>query len=404
MAFGDGLELANGALAFAEHQNVELMAARGNQRISGVGVIAQVSPDMTVNVASGNVVAGGVVVGVSASATFAGIVAGGNVLFSTLQASLSSGQAVFVFIHVDSSGVITNTDGTPAVAGQQLPPDVPEDELVLAMLTLTQGDTTIDNVDIEDWRVNVPKGGYVAGQHTVTGQLNAQGALVVGGVLTAESVLTAEAVVNLTGLNTTIGEGFLARHTTGGVITYRTFAEVASDISSLAIGAVTNIEDTLEANDYLRIKATGVEGRTFAEVLSDIAAAPIADPTFTGELGLEAVNVSETELGLLEGAVEGANKLQIGDVLIQWGEETGFSSGQKVVTFPTAYTSTPIVLTTSGSTSTSTTNATTATVNTVSITAFTIQNRDINDTGAGETDITDSFGLVKWVAIGINTA
>jgi hypothetical protein len=32
------------------------------------------------------------------------------------------------------------------------------------------------------------------------------------------------------------------------------------------------------------------------------AKAPIADPTFTGEIGIGAVNVSETELGILEGA------------------------------------------------------------------------------------------------------
>ena len=66
MTFATGLELANNALAFAEHQNVELMAARGNQVISGVGVTPQGTPDLTVAVASGNVLAGGVVVAVGA--------------------------------------------------------------------------------------------------------------------------------------------------------------------------------------------------------------------------------------------------------------------------------------------------------------------------------------------------
>ena len=167
MGFADGLELANNALAFAEHQNVELMAARGNQVISGVGVTPQGSPDLTVAVASGNVLAGGVVVAVSASATFAGT----PNTFSTTQGNLTSGQAIFVFIHVDSSGVITNTEGTAAAAGQQLPPDVPEDEVVLAQITLTEGDTTIDTVDIEDWRINVPKGEYIAGSLEITGNL-----------------------------------------------------------------------------------------------------------------------------------------------------------------------------------------------------------------------------------------
>ena len=159
MAFSTGLELGNNELAFAEHQNVELMAARGNQVIDGVGVTAQGTPDLTVAVASGNVLAGGVVVAVSADATFAGT----PNTFSTTHGNLTSGQAQFVFIHVDSSGVITNTEGTAAAAGQQLPPDVPEDEVVLAQITLTEGDPTIDTVDIEDWKINVPKGGYFAG-------------------------------------------------------------------------------------------------------------------------------------------------------------------------------------------------------------------------------------------------
>lgn len=235
MTFADGLELNNGALAFAEHQNVELMAARGNQRISGVGVVAQGSPDMTVNIASGNVLAGGIVVAVSASATFAGVVAGGNVLFSTLQASLTSGQAVFVFIHVNSSGTITNTDGTPAAAGQQLPPDVPEDELVLAMLTLTEGDTTIDNVDIEDWTVNVPKGGYVAGAMEITG------ALTVGGAIIFSTPLT----------NSNIDVGIADNKIV--------------EIDSASVGD----------GEYAKFTSNGLEGKTVGEVLSDIGAEPI---------------------------------------------------------------------------------------------------------------------------------
>ena len=158
-AFTTGLELVNNELAFAEHQNVELMGARGNQVIDGVGVTPQGTPDLTVAVASGNVLAGGVVVAVSS----------GNIDLSSEHGALTSGQAQFVFIHVNSSGTKSSTAGVAAAAGQQLPADVPEDEVVLAQITLTEGDPTIDSVDIEDWKINVPKGGYFAGDLVVNG-------------------------------------------------------------------------------------------------------------------------------------------------------------------------------------------------------------------------------------------
>ncbi len=162
MTFTDGMELANNELAFAEHQNVELMAARGNQVITGVGVTEQGTPDLTVAVASGNVLAGGVVVAVSS----------GNIDFSTEHGALTSGQAQFGFVHVNSSGTKSKTMGIAAAAGQQLPADVPEDEVVLAQITLTEGDPTIDSVDIEDWRINVPKGGYFNGSMVINGVLS----------------------------------------------------------------------------------------------------------------------------------------------------------------------------------------------------------------------------------------
>lgn len=45
-----------------------------------------------------------------------------------------------------------------------------------------------------------------------------------------------------------------------------------------------------------------VDGVTSAIQTQVDAKAPVADPTFTGEIGIGAVNVSETELGILEGA------------------------------------------------------------------------------------------------------
>lgn len=156
-----GAQRFNGAgnLAFAQHPNTIMMAARGNQVTVGVGVTAQGTPDLTVAVALGTVIANGIVVNVSADATFAGT----PTTFATSQAALTSGQAQFVYVHADSSGTVTNTEGTAATAGQQLPPEVPEDEVLLAMITLTEGDTTIDTVDIDDERQFTPDGFYTLG-------------------------------------------------------------------------------------------------------------------------------------------------------------------------------------------------------------------------------------------------
>ncbi len=170
-----GLQHSDGAgnLVFASHLNTKAMQERGNKVIDGCIVTEQSpTPDLTVEVASGNVIANGVVVAVSASDPFAGTPA----TFATTQGLLTSGQAEFVAVHVDSSGVITNTEGGAASAGQQTPPEVPEDEVLLAMITLTFGDSTINTAtDIEDWRQFVPDGQYIAGNGEITGTFDISG-------------------------------------------------------------------------------------------------------------------------------------------------------------------------------------------------------------------------------------
>ena len=147
-----------------------------------------------------------------------------------------------------------------------------------------------------------------------------------------------------------------------------------------------------------------VDGVTSAIQTQLALKALITDPTFIGEIGIGSVNVSETELGLLEGAIEGANKLQIGDILIQWGDTPNIVSGETIVTFPVAYTSEPKVFSIHKSVSTSSTIVQNVWVSAVSITQVTIQARYASDTGAGVTDITNTTsGFVHWVAIGINT-
>lgn len=163
----------SGNLVFASHLNTKAMQERGNKVISGCIVTEQSpTPDLTVEVASGNVIANGIVVVVSAVDPFAGTPA----TFATTQGLLTSGQAEFVAVHVDSSGVITNSEGGAAAAGQQTPPEVPEDEVLLAMITLSEGDPSIDTTtDIEDWRQFVPDGQYIAGDGEITGNFDISG-------------------------------------------------------------------------------------------------------------------------------------------------------------------------------------------------------------------------------------
>ena len=132
--------------------------------------------------------------------------------------------------------------------------------------------------------------------------------------------------------------------------------------------------------------------------------AVITNPTFIGEIGIGAVNVSETELGLLEGAIEGANKLQIGDVLIQWGVINVSAGGTVVLTFPTAYTSAPNVISTDEALDAGAQSAYSCHVHSISTTVCTFETRRILDTGTGTTDVIDNNLLVHWIAIGINTA
>lgn len=76
-----------------------------------------------------------------------------------------------------------------------------------------------------------------------------------------------------------------------------------SIFTGLIDNRIVQIDSTTVADtEYARFTAVGLESRSNAEVLSDIAAAPIANPTFTGEIGIGAINVDETELGILEGA------------------------------------------------------------------------------------------------------
>ena len=79
---------------------------------------------------------------------------------------------------------------------------------------------------------------------------------------------------------------------------------LVSDLSPVVAGSLnlSELQDvtitTIAANEVLVWNGSAWINQT----LTEAGIAPIADPTFTGEIGIGAVNVSETELGILEGA------------------------------------------------------------------------------------------------------
>ena len=143
-------------MAYAETWNQMYNTSKGNQVISGCGVTEQATPDLTVAVAAGSVLVSGSIKTVSS----------GNVDLSTEQAALTTGQARFVYVYVDSAGTVTKLAGTAATAGQQYPPvfsSLPTSCVVLARVLLTEGDTAINTADIHEMRQYVPSGIYTTG-------------------------------------------------------------------------------------------------------------------------------------------------------------------------------------------------------------------------------------------------
>lgn len=93
--------------------------------------------------------------------------------------------------------------------------------------------------------------------------------------------------------------------------------EVGNNGSVVANTAKTSYPGTADATELNILDGaliTTTELNYVSGVSSSIqtqidAKSPIADPTFTGEIGIGAVNVSETELGILEGAVVSTTEL-----------------------------------------------------------------------------------------------
>ncbi len=102
--------------------------------------------------------------------------------------------------------------------------------------------------------------------------------------------------------------------------------------------------------------------------------------------------------------VGGANSLQIGEVLIQWGDITGVAGGQGAITFPIAYTTIPVVIISLHNAALGSQTGYSMYPNLILTDRFEAQSREILDTGVGVTDVNDRNVDMRWFAIGINNA
>jgi len=305
----------------ATEVNAIIMANQGNKVISGAEVIAiSPTPDLTVNVQAGIIHVNG-----TSLPSFAG-----DATFDiSAHVPATPSESKYVLISVDSSGTITATPGADATTGNQVMPVNLEDEVLLAIILLTYNQSQIDDNSIADGRIFTP----TADPHgdnqksywgdngdfqilhdssntflnNITGTFHIVNSSDVV-VRTTDGFYIQDADdsnVNLFSFNTNIsggrtmqigqaadlmaittygtffmesisvnaGLGFLSRHSTGGEISYRTFAEVLSDIGvtfGLAIGNTVKVDDTLVVGEYLKVLGTGVESKTFAEVRTDL--------------------------------------------------------------------------------------------------------------------------------------
>ncbi len=151
------LENGSGNIAFAEHQNQQMVAARSNYVLSGLVVTAAVGSNLLdssddVDISDGYCFNNNTLRDLSGGSSPA------SIDLSTAYGGLSTGQSRYVFIYVNTSGTVVSVAGDVATTGQQLPPDIVDKTVVLAMITLTHLDTTVDAPDIEDWQIQNPIG------------------------------------------------------------------------------------------------------------------------------------------------------------------------------------------------------------------------------------------------------
>jgi len=150
-------------LYYGEAINIPMHAYKhGNYIISGCGVTANGSSNLTttandIDIASGSIYINGSVVSVSAD----------NQSLDTEYGALGTGKARFLYIYADTGGLIQVLAGTIADDGSHRPPDfsssVPDDAVLLARIELVEGTTTLTASAIKDIRIGFPIELYLTG-------------------------------------------------------------------------------------------------------------------------------------------------------------------------------------------------------------------------------------------------
>lgn len=148
----------------AEHHNITIMANRGNHVISGLEVTEEGTPSLSIVVSGGSAYVDGVL---DDSISL-------DTIDLTAEVPADGGKSVYVLVYVyNNTGTLTiaTLTGDDATTGTQFYPEMPEDAVALGIVVLTNGDTTIDNVDIGDMRIFIPDNLYTPGEVRYDAQL-----------------------------------------------------------------------------------------------------------------------------------------------------------------------------------------------------------------------------------------
>jgi len=191
-----GMEIANAGYGFACRIDNIKEGAKGNRVISGCEVTEQGTPDMTVDIAAGIVRIDNAYKTISAVDNQAVTAADGS-------------NDRYDIIAVGKDGTVDYTAGT--AAANPYPPDLPADHILLAVIWVEHGSTTVETSDIHDNRiiyedsgVQVPIGTILSWAKTLTGVPALPTGFVEcdGGVLSdAESPLNGQTIPDLNGDN-----------------------------------------------------------------------------------------------------------------------------------------------------------------------------------------------------------
>lgn len=133
-----GMELGNEDYGYACVIDNIKEAAKGNKVITGCGVTPQGTPDMTVDIAAGVISINNAYVTISLVDNQAITAADGT-------------NDRYDIIYVGADGTVDYTAGTPAT--NPIPPNLPADHILLAVIFVENNSSTVESSDIKDHRI-----------------------------------------------------------------------------------------------------------------------------------------------------------------------------------------------------------------------------------------------------------